>query len=228
MIDLREVRLLVVDGRSLSRAAMSAALDAEPDVDVVGAAATVPAALELAASEVPHVVLLEASLADGVTQHPCAALKARAPRSKVVVIGDRPEPGVLLAAVRAGADGYVTRDEPLDTVIDAVRRVSAGEARVPSRMLAGLLRDLSAQQQHSEAALALLMKLTRREKEVLELLVDGCDHEAVADILTISPQTARTHIQNIIGKLGVHSRLEAAALAVEHGLTGRTAAHRTR
>ena len=229
MIDLRDVRLVVVDGRSLSRAAMRAALEAEPDLEVVGAAATVSAALELLnGGTPPPVVLLDASLAEGAVQHPCAEVKTYAPASKVVVIDDHPQPPVLLAAVRAGADGYVTRDEPLDAVVDAVRRVSAGEARVPTRMLAGLLRDLSAQQRQSETAMALLMKLTRREKEVLELLVDGCDHEAVADILTISPQTARTHIQNVLSKLGVHSRLEAAALAVEHGLTGRSGVRRAR
>lgn len=218
-IDVTEVRLLLVDARGLSRAAMTAAFDAEVDLAVVVSAATLRSAVEESARSRPDVGVVDASVVRPHEPHPCAVLKDRAGIGKVVVLDDQPDRWALLAAIRADADGYMTRDEPLDAVLDAVRQVHEGQTRIPTRMLGQLLRDLSSQQRQSAAAVELLMRLTRREKEVLALLAEGCDQAAVANILTISPQTARTHIQNIIQKFGVHSRLEVTTLALEHGLT---------
>ena len=218
-VDVREVRLLLVDARALSRAAMGAAFDAEPDIQVVAQAATLAAAVEQAGRMESHVVVVDASVVRPHERHPCELLKQQSMVAKVVVLDDRPDRWGLLAAVRAGTDGYVTRDEPLHAVLDTVRLVHDGQARIPARMLGQLLRDLASEQRQSAEVVELLMRLTRREREVLALLAEGCDPTAVAEILTISVQTARTHIQNIIQKFGVHSRLEVTALAREHGLT---------
>ncbi|MDQ3973839.1 MAG: response regulator transcription factor [Actinomycetota bacterium] len=226
MTPVPAISLVVADHHVLYRAALRAALDTKPDLTVVGEAADAPAAVSEVQRPRPDVVLLDVSLGevDGVPT--CAAVKSVAPDTRVLVTSDSADGGALMAAMEAGADGYETKDVDLARLVETIRRVHRGEAVVPPRMLGSLLRALIDRNRETDHALELFMNLTRREKEVLELLVDGCDHEAVADILVISPQTARTHIQNVISKLGVHSRLEAAALAIRHGLVDRLPARR--
>jgi len=98
----------------------------------------------------------------------------------------------------------------------AVRAIARGELSVPRAMQGALVRGLRDSQRERERAVALFARLTRRESEVVELLADGLNHHAVADVLCISPQTVRTHIQNSLAKLEVGSRLEAAAIARRH------------
>src|SRR5919106_687622 len=113
--------------------------------------------------------------------------------------------------LEAGASGYLTKESPLAELIDAARAIHRGETLIPRRMLGALLARLIRRRREQDEALRRMSKLTRREKEVLALLAGGGDNDAIAQALVISPQTARTHIQNVLGKLGVHSRLEAAA-----------------
>ncbi|MDP8970524.1 MAG: response regulator transcription factor [Actinomycetota bacterium] len=221
------IRLLLADAQVLYRAALRAALDTQAGLTVVGEAADGPGAVVEAQRTGPNVVLLDASLSDLDGVAACAAIKSAAPEARVLVTSDSDDGAKLMAAMEAGADGFVTKDVDLARLVDGIRRVHGGEALVPPRMLGALLRALIQRNREADHAFELYARLTRREKEVLELLVEGCDHEAVADILVISPQTARTHIQNVIGKLGVHSRLEAAALAVRHGFIDRMPARRT-
>lgn len=211
------VRVVLADGCALHRCALADALDAADGVSVVGVAVDGWEAVETVRRVRPDVVLADLELPglDGVEA--CAAVKSTGTGVHVVLVSGTTDHDVLLAAVEAGVDGYVTKEAGLSVLVDAVRRVGRGEAVVPPLMLGGLLRSLIVRNRKADQAMRLFMRLTRRERDVLELLVDGCDHAAVADILVISPQTARTHIQNVIQKLEVHSRLEAAALAVEHG-----------
>lgn len=211
--------ILLVDEHALFRSAMAAAFDRHPSFTVVGEAGSVAGA-ELVGC-LPDVVLVSTNL-EGFS-----ALARAERRSKLVGVGDRADQWTLQAVMEAGMDGYVTKDMELDRLVAAVRQVLRGEAFVPPGMLGTLLRNLIDRNRSADRALQRFMRLTRREKEVLELLVDGCAPDAVADILGISPQTARTHVQNVITKLGVHSRLEAVALAVEHQLVERLPVGRT-
>src|SRR5439155_2835917 len=124
----------------------------------------------------------------------------------------------LVGALEAGASGYLTKARPLAELIDATRALRRGETHIPPGMMAALLSGLIHRRRDQDQALRRLGNLTRREREVLVQLSAGADNLGIAEKLVISPETARTHVQNIISKLGVHSRLEAVALVSQNGL----------
>jgi DNA-binding NarL/FixJ family response regulator len=138
----------------------------------------------------------------------------------VLVLIDTQDATEILSALETGAVGTVSRDDRLDDVLRTVRGALRGEACVPRRLLGSVLGELIARRRRDDAVQLRYGRLSRREREVLALLAEGLDHTRIATALVISPQTARTHIQNILEKLEVHSRLEAAGLALEHDLVG--------
>jgi len=218
---MRPGRLLVAAEYTLFRAAIKAALEGEGDIAVVAEAGTDRAAVAAASTVNPDLVLIDDSLPPSGGLRACAAIKKAAPGTKVFLLAHAAGTEHLVAAVEAGVDGFATVELDLEGLLSGVRQVLRGETFVPARLLGSLLDGLLQRNSDSDRFLQLSLRLTRREREVLELLLEGCDHEAVADILSISPQTARTHIQNTIQKLGAHSRLEAVALAVEYRLVDR-------
>jgi DNA-binding NarL/FixJ family response regulator len=218
-----EVRILLADGHSLFREALSTALAAEPDLLVVGEARDGLEAVAEAARTEPQVAVLDADLpnCDGVRA--AALISDRLPDCRIVLLAADEDPDILASAIEAGASGYLTKASPLTELVDAIRSVHRGDTLVPSRMLGSLLERLIRRRQEHDEALRRLSRLTSREREVLTLLAQGGDNDSIAQVLVISPQTARTHIQNVLVKLGVHSRLEAAALAIQNGLVGEMA-----
>jgi DNA-binding NarL/FixJ family response regulator len=218
--DGAEVRILLADGHSLFREALSTALTAEPDLLVVGEARDGLEAVAEAARTEPQVAVLDADLpnCDGVRA--ASLIRDRLPECRIVLLAADEDADILAAAVEAGVRGYLTKASPLTELVDAIRSVHRGDTLVPSRMLGSLLEQLIRQRQEHDQAVRRLSKLTSREREVLTLLAAGGDNDSIAQVLVISPQTARTHIQNVLVKLGVHSRLEAAALAIQNGLVG--------
>lgn len=217
-------RLLILDSDALFRDALEAAFEAENHLRVVGGAGTAAGALTEAARTRPDVVLMEAALpGDGIGA--CRSLKERT-AAQVVVVGERADQAQLIAALEAGADGYASKDMELSQLIAAVRQVLGGEAHVPGVMLGPLLHRLLQRRRTADRGQQLMLRLTRREREVLELLLEGCDPETVAQILVISSETARKHIQHVIAKFGVHSRLEVGAVASEYEMLERLRAVR--
>ncbi|MFP5299246.1 MAG: helix-turn-helix domain-containing protein, partial [Actinomycetota bacterium] len=120
--------------------------------------------------------------------------------------------------IEAGISAYLTWEAPLNQLLLVTHALREGEVVVPRHMLRDLLDHLVTKRDAHDAAIKQLSALTRREREVLGLLSGGFDNEGIAGELVISPQTARTHIQNILQKLGVNSRLKAAAFVVQNGL----------
>jgi DNA-binding NarL/FixJ family response regulator len=207
------VRILLADAHSLFREAVRMALDGQSDLKVVAEASDGLQAVAEAERSHPDVALLDAGLpnCDGVRA--TELLGAKAPDCRVVLVSSEEDQGLLLAAVLAGARGFLTKGSPLEELIGTARGVAEGETRIPPRLLGQLIDRLVRRRQEQDQALKRISKLTRREREVLGLLAEGGDNDAIAQALVISPQTARTHVQNVLGKLGVHSRLEAAAVA---------------
>lgn len=210
------VRLIVAESRRLHREVLSAAFNAEDDLEVIGQVAH-DDAVELVLRMGPDLVCVgdRPSSRDGLAV--CEQLAAGRPEQRVLMISDAKDSGVLLAAIQAGVKGYVTMEQPLSEIIDTVRRVHCGEAVVPSGMLGDLLRGLTVRHRQADESYERFLRLTAREKQVLGLLVEGLGNAAIARTLVISPRTARTHVQNVVRKLGARSRLEAAAMAAEHG-----------
>ena len=214
----RRIRILLADGQSLFREAVRSVLEAEPDLDVVGEARDGLQAVAEAERSQPDVVLLGATLpiCDGIRA--TGLIRDRVPVSRVLILCEEEDDRVLVDALEAGANGFLSKGSPLSELIDAARSLARGEILIPPRMMGGLLARLIRRKREQDDALRRLSRLTRREREVLRLLVRGADNDGIAQNLVISPHTARTHVQNVLGKLGVHSRLEAAALVTGSGL----------
>jgi DNA-binding NarL/FixJ family response regulator len=207
------VTILLADAHSLFREAVRMALDGQADLHVIAEARDGLQAVAEAERSRPDVALLDAALpnCDGVRA--TELIGERAPECRVVLVSADEDHGLLLSGVLAGASGFLTKGSPLEDLIATTRGVAAGETRISPRLLGPLLERLVHRRQEQNEAMKRISKLTRREREVLALLAEGGDNDAIAQALVISPQTARTHVQNVLGKLGVHSRLEAAALA---------------
>jgi two-component system NarL family response regulator len=210
------LRLLIADEQALFREALRAVLEAETDLRVVADVRDGLRAVAEADRTRPDVALLHAALpsCDGISA--IALIKERVPDCKVLVLTDEEDQGALTRALEAGANGYLTKESPIGELIDAVRAVHRGETLVPTRMLGRLFDGLIRHRRDQDAAIRLMSRLTRREREVLILLAEGAGNEAIAEALIISPETARTHIQNVLSKLGVHSRLEAATFVMQN------------
>jgi DNA-binding NarL/FixJ family response regulator len=213
-----EVRVLLADGHSLFREALSTALAAELDLTVVGEARDGLEAVAEAARTSPDVAVLDADLPNGDGVRAAWLIRERVPGCRIVILASDEDAEILTSAVEAGAHGYLTKASPLTDLVEAIRSVHRGDTLVPARMLGSLLERLIDRRQEHDEAMRRLSRLTSREREVLALLAQGGDNDSIAQTLVISPQTARTHIQNVLVKLGVHSRLEAAALAIQNGV----------
>ncbi len=214
------VRVLVAHSVRLHRDAVRAALDNEPDLEVVAEAADAAAAVQACATLCPDVAVLDAKLPDYADVRPGCAIRDRdgGGGCNILVIADVDDLVTLTDGLGCGARGYLTHDSSIEELIDAVRAVAGGQTLIPNAMLGPLLNDLLARRREQERALLRLSSLSAREREVLGLLARGASTQAIADALVISPDTARTHAQNILAKLGLHSRLEAATFVIENGL----------
>ena len=213
-----KVRVLLAEPQLLLREAVRVALSNSDDIEVVAEASDGLEAVAAARASQPDVALIDVALPlrDGVeTTRMIAEI---APRCRIVILGGSEDERLMMEALEAGASGYLTEEAALGDLVSATKAVYDGEALVPPRLLATLLNKLIRHRRERDEAIILLSRLTRRERQVLAMLARGADNRAIADALTISPDTARTHIQNLLGKLGVHSRLEAAAFAVRRGL----------
>jgi two-component system NarL family response regulator len=218
MTDSTLVRVVIVDGHSLSRQAMRTALEDTEDLDIVGEASIAGDALALCKRAHPEVVIIntEADTKEGLRA--TESISRSIPACQVLILTDDEDQNLLLKAVQAGASGYLSHESPLSDLIAAVRALYRGETLIPPRMLRGLLKSLVYRQRDQDEAMRKLARLTSREREVLRILAAGGNNNKIAETLFISPQTARTHIRNLLIKLELHSRLEAAAFATRIGL----------
>ncbi|HEX5567364.1 MAG TPA: response regulator transcription factor [Streptomyces sp.] len=140
------------------------------------------------------------------------------PAIRTVVLAERDDPRRAAAALQAGATGWVAKDCSLSRLLHVVRGVLRGETHLPPALLTGVLSELNAARRHRTESERLVESLTPREHEVLRCMVAGLGRKAVAERLYLSPHTVRTHMQNVLGKLGVHSTLAAVALARRAGV----------
>ncbi len=219
MAEEREpIRVLLADGHALFREAVTSVLQGESDIIVVGDASDGSAAIAEVERTRPDCVFVDdqPGSIDGVEA--TRRIKDRLPECDVILLASDADEATLVASIEAGASGYLTKDRPVVELINAVRTVRRGEVVVPPQMLRSLLSGLIRRRKEQDEAMHRVSRLTRRELEVLALLADGAGNEGIAESLFISPQTARTHVQNLIAKLGLHSRLEAAMFVARNGM----------
>ena len=210
------IRVLLVDDHQLLTDALARLLSQEPDIEVVAVAGTVAEA-RAATRERLDVALMDYRLPDGTGAEATRAIKARWPSARVIMLTAVRDDETVLDSIQAGADGYLTKDRASEEVVAAVRAVHAGEILLPRAVLVDLARRV-ATARSEVASRPILEPLTPRELEVLRALTEGLSSREISDRLSIAPNTLRTHVQNVMGKLGVHSKLEAVTFALRNRL----------
>jgi DNA-binding NarL/FixJ family response regulator len=213
-----QTRVFVAIENKLDREMLREGIDREPDLVVVGEADDAETAVARAAEAGATVILLSSGLPGFAGGTASCMLRDHAPESRVIVLADERDQRVLAEGLGCGASGYLTKDCSLSELLETVRGVARGEVLVPPTMLGPLLSELIGRRNEHEAALVKLADLSPRERQVLGLVARGMKTSEIAEELVISTETARTHIQNILTKLGAHSRLEAATFVIENGL----------
>ena len=175
-------------------------------------------AIDLCAEFLPDVVLMDVDLKSTMSGIDATrAIKENSPATKVIIMTAHDDDRLLVDAVEAGASGFLSKDDAAEAVLAAVKSAADGEVLIDPATLARLLPQVAREREQQRDALALLDDLTDREREILTLLAQGMRNDDIATQLYISPQTVQTHVRNILGKLRVHSKLEAVAFAVRHG-----------
>jgi len=210
--------VLIVEDHQVVAEGLAVLLDEHPDLDVVGWAATVADAERLVATEPVDVVVLDYWLPDRTGAEAVAALRVYRPDAAVVFLSADDSDDVILAALEAGASGYLVKSAGGADVAAAVRRAAEGEILMPARQLAALLtrrREQARQQAEQSRRLA---SLTPRERQILGLMAEGLDNREIALRLGISYATVRSHVRHLLGKLGARSKLEAVVRAVDWNL----------
>jgi DNA-binding NarL/FixJ family response regulator len=214
----RPIRVLIVEDHRILAEGLELTLQRHGDLTVVGLAGSVAEASQIALRERPDVILMDFHLPDGTGAQAAATIREQLPDVAVVILSGDTSEAALIAAVEAGASGFLSKSQATVQVTEAVRRAADGEMLIPAATLAGLVaRQRQRALVESERA-RLLVLLTPRETEILRLMAQGFDNRAIADQLVISFTTVRGHVQNLLTKLGAHSKLEAVARAGQLGL----------
>ncbi len=210
------IRVLLVDDHQLLTDALAGLMRHTPDIEVVGVAGTVADA-KAAAREPLDVALMDYLLPDGTGAEATREIKRRWPQAKVVILTAIADDETMLDAVEAGADGYMTKDRAGLEVVEAVRAAHAGEMLLPRAVAYELAQRVGAARKAPVDPVH-VHDLTPRELEVLRMLVEGLSSRDICGELFIAPNTLRTHVQNVLAKLRVHSKLEAVAVALRQRL----------
>lgn len=211
---LRPIRVLLVDDHQIVLRGLQLTLTQDPAIVVVGSAATAAAALELGVAAEYDVAVVDMGLPDQPGSEVVEALRAARPGTAAIILSGDASEETQLAAIEAGAAGYLVKTEGASAIVSAVKRVARGEILFEAATLSRLF----AQRRAQAAAEAGRPSLTGREAEVLDLLATGADTKEIAYQLKIGEHTVRRHTQNLLGKLDAHSRLEAVARARGLGL----------
>jgi DNA-binding NarL/FixJ family response regulator len=209
-----QVSVLLVDDHSIWRGGVRSMLE-DTEFQVVGEAASGKEALEAARLLQPRLILLDIRMAGGDGLDALQSLKREHPRIAVIMLTTYDNATYMARAVAGGAAGYLLKGIELDDLLLALRAVTNGEMLLQPQDLVRALRDLNPD---STGASDLIEPMTRREEEVLRLIATGLPNRQIGSILFIAESTVKSHVEHIIGKLGVSDRVQAAVWAARHGV----------
>lgn len=206
-----DIDVVVIDDHDMFTAGLVRSLEEEPDLTVAGVASLGSAGIAMVERLRPRVALVDYVMPDLDGVAITSAIKAAAPTTMVLMLTGLSDDRLALAAIDAGCSGFLTKDQPITDVAPAVRAAAAGEPLFAPSLLARLLPRL-------RGSAASGPELTAREMEVLHALARGLTNRVIASELHLSVNTVRNYVQNILAKLGAHSKLEALVTAVRLGL----------
>ncbi len=210
----KHIRVLIADDHAIVRKGIRALLATEPDIEVVGEAGDGLEAVDQAGALHPDVILMDLVMPklDGIEA--TRRITAQQPQARVLVLTSFAADDKVFPAVKAGALGYLLKDSGPEDLVRAIHQVHRGEAWLEPAIASRVLYELA----HPPRKELTRDPLTEREVEVLRLLAQGCSNREIADRLTIAELTVRTHVSNILGKLHLASRTQAALYALSKGL----------
>jgi NarL family two-component system response regulator LiaR len=211
------IRLVIVDDHVLVRQGIRAFLETHTDLAIVGEAEDAAGATAVCAAQKPHVALVDLVMPGGGIQA-TRDIRAVSPDTQIVLLTSFDDAQQILAAVQAGALSCLLKDVDAESLADAVRKAARGEAVLHARV-AGHLMD--ALRRGSMPSTQALESLSQREREVLGLMAEGLSNQQIADQLGIGEKTVKTHVSNVLAKLGVSDRTQAAVFAWKAGMKGR-------
>lgn len=209
---MKQIRVLLADDHHVVRAAVASFLRKEPDIEVVGEVGEAARLLPLVDEIRPHVLLLDAHMPGQNVIRTARELCRQRPEVAILVLSAYDRREYVVGLLRAGASGYVLKDDTPEMLVRAVRSVAAGQEWLSPRVLNILMKSVRGPSARPFA------DLTKRERQVLQLMAHGSRNDEIADALVITRQTVKNHVRSIFSKLGVETRVDAVLFAIEHDL----------
>jgi len=207
----QSIRVMLVDDHTMVRRGLTTFLKVYDDLELAGEASSGEAAIRLCPEIRPDVILMDLMLPDMDGATATRAIRQQSPEVEVIALTSYKEPELIKSALEAGAIGYLLKDVSAEELAHAIRAAHAGRATLSAEATQVIVRSAG---QPPEPG----FDLTAREREVLVLLAEGLTNDQIAARLTVSPSTIKSHVSNILTKLGVASRTEAVTLALRQGL----------
>lgn len=210
------IKVAIVDDNRLVREALTAMLDRLPDLRVVGTSVADPGFIEDAN---PDVLLLDVGLGDEDSLRVAAAITKQSPSTKIIVMDLIPMSEDIVQFVNAGVSGFVLKDATFDEFVATIRSVAAGGKVLPPRMAESLFSQIASAAAAMQGREHVLedVRMTKREREVIELIGEGLSNKEIAQRLNIAAHTVKSHVRNVMEKLALHTRLQIAAYARRDG-----------
>ncbi len=211
---MSRLRVLVVDDHEVVRLGLRTLLSQQPDIEVVGEAATAAEAVSRVSSLAPDVVLLDVRLPGRSGIETCWEIKAHHPKTRILMLTSYAEDEALFDAIVAGADGYVLKQIGSQELVEALRRVGQGENLLDPALTARVFARLREMRRQVEGAA--FASLTAQELQILARIAQGQTNREIGEALYLSEKTVRNYVSDILAKLGLTSRVQAAAYAARH------------
>ncbi len=216
------IKVLIVDDQELMRDGLATILNLKPEIDVVGVASNGKEAFEKAERLRPDIVLMDIRMPIATGVEGTKLINASLPETKVLMLTTFNDSDIIFEALEEGASGYLLKDMPTDAIVQAIMTVQSGGMVLPKELTAEIVKEMRNNQTagHTvEAVPSIINELTERELEVLNKLGLGLNNKEIAAELFISEGTVKNHVSNLISKLELRDRTQAAIFAVRHHIT---------
>jgi DNA-binding NarL/FixJ family response regulator len=212
------MRILLVDDHFIFREGLASLLDSQPDMTVVGKTDSAEEAVRLAQEDNPDIILMDYVLPDGTGVEATRKILAKMPDCKIVIMTVHEDDAHFFSGISSGAVGYLPKRIKVQDLFEFLRGIQNGEAAVPGSFVSRIVKRFAEMQTNHETTPSPIAKLTPREREVLHEINAGASNRAIAEHLCITERTVKAHVSNILAKLGLESRHQAAHFARRHNM----------